>query len=262
MTIIAGILLSGISFSSSEVEVISNSDDSYQVSGRFWLSNSEQSDGQVARKAATCVNCKWHLQQICADPINQLSSAGFNCSQPNSYACSGNAKRYQVWFLDAGLWRPSDWELRGTTCIGPTGPSAITNVENQILDTSIGYLPELKIQIQPETRSLVNLPTKIKVLSPNTFSFQTVVAGISVLVSATAIYRYEFANGNYVTSSAKQMNYVYRNRGIYPIKVTASWQATWQTALHGNNAVNGSNLTQTKISPVNVIAARGRLIRR
>lgn len=260
--LITTMLLSGIGLADPSVEVITQDENSYQVTGRLWFSSEAALAGETVRKAASCVNCRWQLQEICPDPSNQLVHVGFDCTKPASYSCSNGATRYQVWFLDAGLWRPSDWELRGNSCIGPTGPKSILSVQDEILDTATGFLPELTFRVRPANKSLVNLPTQVKVTSPNTFSFQTTVAGVSVLVTATATYRYDFQDGNSTTSAATEVNHIYRTRGNYPIKVTASWQATWRTTLHGSNPVAGSQLTQVKSKLAEVVAARGRLIKR
>lgn len=245
-----------------DVEVISSSENSYQITGRFWLTEQTSTADGVARKAAVCVNCKWHLQQVCADPITQQVDAGFDCTNSASYRCSGGGRRYQVWFLDAGLWRPSDWQLRGTSCIGSAGPKPIRDVQQEIIDSAVGYLPELKFNLKPSNNSLVNLPTKVKVTSPSKFSFQTVVAGVAVQVTATATYRYLFQDGTTISTTATEVSHVYRKRGNYPIAVIASWQAIWSTPLHGSNPVAGSDLTQQKTKVASVVAARGRLIKR
>jgi hypothetical protein len=261
-SLITTLVLLGIGLSDPSVEVITQNEDSYQVSGRLWLTSEAALAGDTVRKAASCVNCRWQLQQICPDPSNQPMHVGFDCTKPTSYSCSSGATRYQVWFLDAGLWRPSDWELRGTSCIGPTGPKSILNVQEEIIDTASGFLPDLTFKVRPASKSLVNLPTQVKVTSPNTFSFQTTVAGVAVLVTATASYRYDFQDGSSSTTAATEVNHIYRTRGSYPIKVTASWQATWRTTLHGSNPVSGAQLTQVRSKLAEVVAARGRLVKR
>ena len=260
--LITTLVLSGIGLADPSVEVITQDENSYQVTGRLWLSSEAALAGDTVRKAASCVNCRWHLQSICPDPSNQPVHLGFDCTKPASYSCSSGATRYQVWFLDTGLWRPSDWELRGTSCIGPAGPKSILKVQEEILDSATGFLPELILKVRPASKSLVNLPTQVKVTSPNTFSYETTVAGVVVLVTATATYRYDFQDGNSTTTTATEVNHVYRTRANYPIKVTASWQATWRTTMHGSNPVAGAQLTQVKSKLAEVVAARGRLIKR
>lgn len=255
-------LLTFVGLTEPSVDVVTQGEDGYLISGRFLITDSVTGSSSTAAKAASCIGCKWHLQKICPDPINSPQHLGYNCSKPETYSCAGSANRYQVWFLDAGLWRPGDWQLRGTSCVGPQGPKPITQLQTEVLDTAIGYLPELKLQLRPKANSLVNLPTKINVKSPNIFKFEVMVAGVAVQVNATATYRYEFQDGNLVTTTNREVNHVYRSRGKYPIKVTAIWQATWQTPLHGNNPVPGDQLTQQQVINADVLAARGRLVKR
>lgn len=256
------LLLSGIGLADPSVDVVTQGEDAYLVSGRFLLTDAVSDSASTAAKAASCIGCKWHLQKICPDPANSPQHFGYNCSKPETYTCAGGASRYQIWFLDSGLWKPGDWQLRGTSCIGPKGPKPITQLQTEVLDTAVGYLPDLKLQLRPKVNSLVNLPTKVLVKSPNVFRFEVVVAGVLVQVNATASYRYEFQDGNTITTINREINHVYRSRGKYPIKVTAIWQATWQTPLHGNNPVPGDQLTQQQIIDADVIAARGRLVKR
>lgn len=257
---ILSIALGITGLSAPEVEVIAGNDDAYQISGRYLLTQDAIGAPTVAKKAATCIGCKWHLQRICPDE-NVANHLGYDCTKPASYSCASGS-RYQIWFLDEGLWRPGDWQLRGSSCIGPRGPTAITQLHQEVTDSAVGFLPELIVKLQPKTNSLVNLPTKVKVKSANQFKFNVEVAGIPVEVTATASYRYEFRDGHQVTTSAREINHVYRNRGEYPIKVTAIWLATWSTALHGTNPVAGNDLTQSKTIATSVLAARGRLIKR
>ena len=245
-----------------EVEVITEAEDSYLVTGRFFVTDQSNEAASVARKAASCIGCKWHLQKICPNPSVQENHAGFNCSDTSSYACSANGSRYQVWFLDEGLWRPGDWQLRGNICIGPSGPTPIREVQTEVIESALGKLPALKFDLQPSTKSLVNLPTRAQVKSANQYQFETVVGGVSVQVTATATYRYEFGNFYSITTANRSSAYSFRSDGIQDVKVTAIWSANWSTANHGTNSVSGSPLTQSLTKQAFVLAARGRLVRR
>lgn len=254
--------LSIIPLSNPEVEVITQDGDSYLVTGRFFISDQSSENSSTAKKAASCVGCQWHLQPICPDPINQPTHLGFDCTDSGSYLCSDNGKRFQVWFLDEGLWRPGDWQLRGSICIGPSGPKAIRELQTEVVQTAVGQLPEIRFDLQPKTNSLVNLPTKVKVKSPNQYQFEVIVAGVTVLVTATATYRYEYANLFSITTTSRDSVYSFRSKGNHPVKVTAYWQAIWSTTAHGTNPVSSPDLTQTLSRTARVLAARGRLIRR
>lgn len=246
-----------------EVEVITKSEDSYQVTGRMFLTHDFVGESGTARTAASCIGCKWHLQPICPDPINRQIDGEFDCTRPAGFACSNsNQNRFQVWFLAEGLWRPSDWRRTGTVCLGPAGPKSIQQLQQEVTQTAIGVLPKLSAVLRPKQNSLVNLPTKVSVKSPKTFTFSTQVAGIAVTVSATATYRYVFADGNSYLTTAQEVSNIYKQRGSYPIQVTAIWQATWSSNLHGSNPVATADLTQTVTLPAVVLAARGRLISR
>jgi len=245
-----------------QVEVVTKTDDSYQVSGRLFLDNQYSGSSATIKTAASCIGCKWHLQLICADPITNQTDGGYDCTKPASYSCSSTAKRYRVWFLGEGLWRPSDWQQTGTTCIGPAGPKPVVNLQTELAQTATGYLPELKFELKPKAKSLVNLPTKANVKSANSYTFVTEVAGIQVTVTATASYRYNFGDGYSVVSPARSISHIYRVRGDKPVTVTATWQAIWSSSLHGSNPVGGAALSQTKQLTANVLAARGSLINR
>jgi hypothetical protein len=245
-----------------QVEVVTKTDDSYQVSGRLFFDNQYTGSSATVKAAASCIGCKWHLQLICADPFKTQIDGNYDCTKPASYSCSSAAKRYRVWFLGEGLWRPSDWQQTGTTCLGPAGPKPIVNLQTELTQTATGYLPELKVELKPKTNSLVNLPTKVIVRSANTYTFTTEVSGIQVTVTATAAYRYTFGDGYSVISPARSISHIYRNRGDKLVNVTATWQAAWSSALHGTNPVSGAALTQTKQLTASVLAARGRLINR
>jgi hypothetical protein len=246
-----------------QIEVVTKSDQSYEVSGRLFLDHQFSGDATTAKTAASCINCKWHLQLICPDLLTDSADANFNCAEPISYSCNtANQQRYRVWFLGPGLWRPSDWEVTGTVCLGPSGPRQLTSIQTELVETATGELPALKIQLQPKSNSLVNLPTRAVVKSPNSFQFTTEISGVVVTVTATAIYRYSFGDGFTTSTPAKSISHIYRARGSRPVEVTATWHATWSSNLHGPNAVTGSAIVQTKSAMANVLAVRGRLVKR
>lgn len=261
-TLLFFLALSITPLSNPEVEVITQEGDSYLVTGRFFITDQSSDISSNAKKAASCVGCKWHLQPICPDPINQPTHAGFDCTDSGSYSCSGNRNRFQIWFLDEGLWRPGDWQLRGSICLGPSGPTPIRELQTEVVQSAVGQLPELKFDLQPKSNSLINLPTKVKVKSANQYQFEVIVAGISVLVTATATYRYEYGDLFSITTTSRDSAYSFRSKGNHLVKVTAYWQAIWSTTAHGTNPVSGADLTQTLSKTATVLAARGRLIRR
>ena len=257
------LLLAVLPNADSQIEVVSKEENSYQVSGRLFLDHQFVGEATTPKTAASCINCKWHLQLICPNPLLDPSDLNYDCTEPKSYSCSSvNQQRYRVWFLGQGLWRPSDWRVTGTVCLGPSGPRAVTKMQTELVETANGNLPELKIQIQPKHNSLVNLPTRALVKSPNTFQFATEVSGVMVTVTATAIYRYTFGDGFTISTPAKSISHVYRARGSRPIEVSATWHATWFSNLHGTNAVGGAALIQSKTAVANVVAVRGRLVKR
>lgn len=254
--------ISAPALAQTEIEVIAEqATQSYSINGSIFLDRSFEGDGHTRVMAATCINCQWYLQEICANPVSTMFDLGYVCAQSNTYACVDKSqKRFRVWYLGPGQWRPSDWQVTGSVCVGPSGPPTITNLVQSISDQAKVSVPKLDFQIRPPSKALVNLPVRAEITSPaSILAAEIEVSGVPVSILARATYHVRFGDGAALSSSRTVFDHTYLRPANYQVQVTAYWSASWSSPLHGQHQVPGDSIIQQASKSCSVIMAKALL---
>lgn len=211
------------------VDVVGNdTTDSYEISGAVIV------DGgfSEAHAAATCGNCHWHIVRICPP---QALDERLGCTV---FPCAVERSVVEIWRADADLRPPADdplWQYHGLACIeaAPIAASALTAGAR---DMAIRALPPLKPVSQPASTTLTGLNTNFQSQQPSQLvTAAAIVAGESIRIRAVPTWIWDFGHGGVLTTSDPggpwsngRIRHTYPKRGIFRVRVTNTWRATYE----------------------------------
>ena len=220
-------------------EVTANdSIDAFEISGSVIL------DGSFAeaREAAACTNCHWRVIRICAAGTleDRRGCLGFACDSADDIA--------EVWRADAVTAPPSGdplWTYRGLVCLEqPPVPAA--TMQLALRDHIVRWIPPLTPASLPAGQTLTGLPTFFRAGQPAQFVASDIVAGVGVVLHATPTWTWDFGHGRIETSvdpgsfwPRGSVRHTYPKRGIFRVRVTATWNATFDAGGLLNLPVDG-----------------------
>ena len=220
---------SGLGGPAAAVDVIGNdATDTYEISGAVILDGSYAE----AHEAATCSNCHWRIIRTCASgPLeDRRNCLGVPCPTAEGIA--------EVWRADAeaapAIGDPL-WTYRGLVCL-TSPPTPVAVVATAVYDLAIRAVPPLRPASQPAASTLTGLPTLFTTGQPAmVLTEPAVVGGLTVLIHAEPTWTWDFGHGAPLTSSdpggawpSGRIRHVYPKRGIFRIRVTCSWHATYE----------------------------------
>ncbi len=211
-------------------EVVANDPaDAYIISGAVILN----ATFAEAQSASSCVNCQWRVIRICASGGVEDRSACLGSS------CAASTEIAEVWRADAPTAPPVGdplWTYRGTMCL-TEAPVAAATVTTGVRDLAQRAVPPLAVASQPVSTTLTGLPTYFRTGQPAFFvAAPATVAGTLVTLQARPSWTWDFGQGSLLTTRdpggpypSGRVRHTYPRRGIYRVRVTCTWHATYAT---------------------------------
>ena len=147
------------------------------------------SDAGLAKTAAQCDGCEWHLQPDCRDTAGTgdvICPGAFGTCPPG---------RIRV---ELSLRRPG-WpvfQIVGTFCRGPGQALTPEALVPGVRDQFVKYLPAMRPSFQPAGRGIVNIPVLFAAGQPETIGRPAfALGGFRVELEARASWRWDFGDG-------------------------------------------------------------------
>jgi len=234
-----------------------NSISAYVGTGGLLLPDSFSGSTVTKSAVANCLGCTWRYSIYC------MQGAIAPCMHAVT-SCPRGSLLYRVWF---GL-TPSTTAVVGSVCWGSSTPVTRRQVEGQVNDYVIRYIPALRPGFDPPGGSLTTVPVIFWTGQPRSFSPPNfVLSGHSVSITATPTWRWTWDDGTSVWKSvagdqypSRQITHQYRSPGRYSVGVTAVWQAKYTVSGIGTFDVSGEVLRQAKTLDVPIASARTVLV--
>jgi hypothetical protein len=224
----------------------------YVGTGGLLLPDSFSGSNATKSAVADCIGCIWRYTIYC------MQGAGEPCKHAVT-SCPRGSLLYRVWFGRTA----SSVAVVGSVCWGSSRPVTRRQVEGQVQDYVVRYIPALKPGYDPPGGSLTSVPVIFWTGQPATFkppSFS--LSGHQVSITAIPTWRWSWGDGVAVWKSvagaqypSRQITHQYRIPGDYKVGVTAVWQAKYNVSGVGTFDVTGEVLRQTKSLDVPISSA-------
>jgi len=229
----------------------------YVGTGGLLLPDSFSGSNQTKSAVADCIGCTWRYTIYC------MQRAGVPCKHAVT-SCPRGSLLYRVWFGRTA----STVAVVGSVCWGSSTPVTRRQVEGQVEDYVVRYIPALKPGYDPPSGSLTSVPVIFWSGQPTSFkppSFS--LSGHTVSITAVPTWRWSWGDGVAVWKTvagaqypSRQITHQYRTSGNYKVAVTAVWQAKYNVSGVGTFDVAGEVLRQTKSLDVPISSARTVLV--
>ncbi len=237
-------------------EVVANDvSDSYEISGAVLLNSSFVE----AAAATSCDNCHWRVIRICTGGSLEDRPACRGAS------CEITSQLAEVWRADAVSRPPLGdplWTFRGTICLTEP-PVPMASLSGGVHDLALRALPVLAPGSQPASSTLTGLPTYFRTGQPASFvAAPATVGAVEVIVFAQPSWSWDFGHGPMLTTTdpggvypAGRVRHTYPKRGLFRVRVTCTWRATYSAHGLTNLPIDGV-ITQSAAFDLRVREAR------
>ncbi len=234
-----------------------NTISAYVGTGGLLLPDSFSGSTQTKTQVANCLGCTWRYTIYC------MQGANSPCKHAVT-SCPRGSLLYRVWFGRT----PNTTTVVGSVCWGSSTPVTRRQVERQVNDYVIRYIPALRPGFEPPGGSLTSVPVifwtgQPRIFSPPNFS----LSGHLVSITATPTWRWTWDDGastwKNVTGAqypSRQITHQYRSPGSYSVGVTTVWQAKYTVSGIGTFDASGEVLRQSKTLDVPITSARTVLV--
>lgn len=226
-TILLSFLANAAPAAAAEVSA-NDSTDLYEISGAVILDASHAE----AHAAATCTNCHWRIIHTCASgPLeDRRNCLGLPCPTAQGIA--------EVWRADA-VQAPSVgdalWTYRGLVCL-TAPPAAVMSITSAVEDLALRAVPPLKPVSQPGSTTLAGLATLFSSRQPTAVHTDPAfVGGLAVIIHTVPTWTWDFGHGPVLTTTdpggpwpTGHVRHTYLKRGIFRVRVTSTWRATYE----------------------------------
>ena len=229
----------------------------YVGTGGMLLPDSFSGSNATKTVVANCLGCTWSYTIYC------MQGANTTCKHAVT-SCPRGSLLYRVWFGQS----PETVSVIGSVCWGSSKPITRRQVEGEVNDYVVRYLPALQPGFAPPGGSLTSVPVIFWTGQPTSFkppSFS--LSGHSVSITAIPTWQWNWGDGVSVWKSvagaqypSRQITHQYRSPGSYAVTVTAIWQAKYTVSGIGTFDVSGEVLRQTKPLAVPISSARTVLV--
>ena len=205
-----------------DISIIGDDDkDAFVGNGSLLLPSQIATDWRET--AASCPGCTWRSVVQC-----EMTTAG-SCRGP-ARLCGPDG-----YWLRIYLTRPGEGERDlGAACFGSGGPVSRESAEGMMRDRVAALVPPLGTWRQPASGALPHLPVVFGVTQseePLAASFELV--GLPIDLIAYPRWTWDFGTTALVTTSAGRrwphatIQHEYRRSGRWPVRVAATWEATY-----------------------------------
>ena len=107
-------------------------------------------------------------------------------------------------------------------------PTPIAVPAISLSDQLTQLIPDSQIGITPSTGLVTHLPIYFSTTAPAIFATQSLLLGISVGISLTPIYTWDYGDGTTDLRFAPEtVNHSYTKAGTFTVRLTISWSGTW-----------------------------------
>lgn len=234
-----------------------NSISAYVGTGGLLLPDTFTGSTETKTAVAICLGCTWRYSIYCRQ----------GASTPCKHAvtsCPRGSLLHRVWFGRT----PNTTAVVGSVCWGSSTPVTRRQVEGQVNQQVIRYIPALQPGFNPPDGSLTTVPVIFWTGQPTRFSPPNLsLSGHLVSIAAKPTWRWTWDDGTSVWKSvagaqypSRQITHQYRSPGQYRVGVTAVWQAKYTVSGIGTFDVSGEVLRQAKTLDVPISSARTVLV--
>ena len=233
--------------------------DAYRGTGGLLLPSSYSGGSSSKKIVAQCLDCRWRYTVYC-----QQSRGGF-CAHAVT-TCPHGQVRYRVWFGKSN----QSTKVVGTVCWGLAKPATRRDIEAQLSNSALRYVPALAPGVAPKTSTYTSVPIIVWSGQPSVFSPKPMyLAGHQVRISATAMWQWRWGDGTTQwtltpggLSQKRSLSHQYLKAGIYQVHVRTVWQATYLVPGIGSFRAVGDQIRQNAQFPIVVKASHAVLVAR
>jgi hypothetical protein len=225
----------------------------YVGTGGLLLPDSFSGSEETRWKVSECLGCTWQYTIYCMQGTNEPCKHAVT-------SCPRGSLLHRVWFgRDA-----NSLEVIGSVCWGSTTPITRRQVESQVEDYVIRYLPPLLPGFDPPGGSITAVPVIFWTGQPTSFKPPGfLLSGHWVSISAKPTWRWTWGDGDSSWKivpgahyPSRQITHQYRIPERYNVSVIAVWQANYTVSGIGTFDVGGEVIRQTKTLAVPISTAR------
>ena len=153
----------------------------------------------------------------------------------------------------------------GSYCLGPDDPG-VPDIGRVIAQVQTAFqslpLPVATTTLNPAPRTLVNVPTRLDAGSAEPQTFDPVLLGIRVTITATpSAWEWTFGDGTGATTAVPRTEHVYRRAATVGASVRVTWNGTFTV---GGSAevftIRTPAYVQGPVTPLDVRTARTELV--
>lgn len=205
------------------IDVIGDDDrDRYVGSGGLVLPGTVDEDTRV--RVAGCRDCRWRLDDPCAEDASACMSVVRGCPQ--------GQRLLRAWVSED---RGTTWVDLGVVCIPPAGLVTVAHVEEVIQDQFEAQLPPTTIRFQPSTGVLPYLPVIFQSGQPKQLApVVSTIADRVVVLHPVATWSWRFGDGTGLSTDHPGAPYpdfsvahTYGRDGRFSVDLTTTWRATF-----------------------------------
>ncbi len=231
--------------------------DAYRGTGGLLLPSSYSGDSSAKRTIARCIECIWRYTVYC-----EQSSGGFCAHAVNT--CPHGEVRYRVWFGKSN----QTTKVVGTVCWGFGQPATRRDIESQVNNSALRYVPALNPGVAPHGSTYTSVPIIVWSGQPAVFNPKPMyLAGHQVQIRANAMWQWRWGDGTAQWTSVpgakypkRTLSHQYLKAGEYQVQVRTVWQATYWVAGIGRFSASGDQIGQNAQFPILVRASHAVLV--
>lgn len=231
--------------------------DAYRGTGGLLLPSSYSGSASSRKKIAECLDCIWRFTIYC-----DQEASGF-CAHALT-TCPRGEIRYRVWF---GKVNQAS-RVVGTVCWGISKPATRRDVETEVNDSALRYVPTLNPGVAPHGGTFTSVPINVWAGQPVVFTPAPMyLAGHQVRIRALATWQWNWGDGStiWTTKSGSKypfgsLRHQYLQPGKYRVQVHTLWRATYEVKGIGTFTSAGDLIHQNAQFSIQVKSARAVLV--
>ena len=246
--------ISNVNIKTDQTTIGGNDDlDAYVGTGGLLLPSSFTGSKGSRAQISHCLECTWKYTVYC-----QSSAPGL-CAHAVS-TCQAGKIRYRVWFGRTA----KSVRVVGSVCMGRGKPATRREIEHNLKQHAIRYVPPLQPGIAPSKLTLQSVP--IWAWSGQHSKFVPApmqLSGRKVFIKAKASWLWDWGDGTRQWSNFSGNPYPhpgilhrYQKSGHYTVKVTTVWLAQFTVEGIGTFDASGQVVTQQKSLAIRVKATK------
>lgn len=202
------------------------------------------------------------LEPVCVMAVSPISpQPGSGCLTLSDRPCPPGESFVRRWTASGGGWVQGD-----VTCADLRGVPTVAQIASLVADSVRHHVPQPRVGVQPAGRPLITLPVLLDSgQGDRPVVWSDVVAGIPVVTTVAATWRWDFGDGTtMVTSDAgsrwpdMSVSHTYRSPGRRSVRVTATWTGSFRLGSLGSQPIPGE-VTQSDGRTIEITTAAARM---